>query len=115
MDHVFEVLAHPRRRYLLYTLLEETEWGLRELAEKIATWENDVRESTVSDDGVERVYVSLYHNHVPLLVEEGIIEFEETTETIGLGPHADQVLAVLENAGGSNDSDQETHARSDIR
>lgn len=113
-DHVFEALAHPRRRYLLYTLVGDTEWTLHDLAEKIAAWETDVPESTLYDDEVARVYVSLYHNHVPKLVENGIVVFEESTETIRPGPHAEQVLGVLENAGGSHDSEQEAHARSEL-
>lgn len=113
MDHVFEALSHPRRRYLLYTLLEESEWTLQELAEKLAAWEQDGSGSSVSDDTIEQVYVSLYHNHVPKLVDEGIVEFDAATETLGLGSHAEQVLGVLEDAGGSHDSYQETHARSD--
>lgn len=112
-DHAFEALAHPRRRYLLYTLDEATEWTLQELAEKVAAWENDVPESTLYDDEVERVYVSLYHNHVPKLVADGIVVFDEPTETIRPGPHAEQVLTVLEAAGGSHDIEQEAHARSD--
>lgn len=113
LNHIFDALAHPRRRYLLYTLLEANEWTLRELSEKVTAWENDVPESTLYDDEVERTYVSLYHNHVPKLVEDEIIVFEEPTGTIRPGPHAEQVLAVLENAGGSHDSEQEAHARSD--
>lgn len=113
LDHVFEALAHPRRRYLLYTLLEDAEWSLRELARKLATWEERVPAETLTDRKVERVYVSLYHNHVPKLVEEGIVEFVEATDTIRPAANAEQVLSVLENAGGSGDADQEAHARRD--
>lgn len=111
MDHVFEALAHPRRRYLLYTLLEDTEWSLEAIAVKVAGWEQDVSHGTVSDEEAERVYVSLYHNHIPRLVDEGIIEFDVPTETIRPGPHAEQVLSVLETTSGSYDSGQEAHAR----
>lgn len=113
LDYAFEALSHPHRRYLLYTLFEATEWTLRDLAGKITAWENDVPESTLYDEEVERVYVALYHNHIPKLVEDGIVVFDDTTETIQPGPNAEQVLAVLENAGGSHDSEQEAHARRD--
>lgn len=113
MDLAFEALAHRRRRYLLYTLLEDRMWNLEELAEKITAWEADTARTIRVDDAVEQVYVSLYHNHVPKLVEDEIIEFDEMTETITRGPHAEQVLAVLETAGGSADSQLEAHARTD--
>lgn len=112
LDHVFEALAHPRRRYLLYTLLEANEWTLQELSAKVTAWENNVPESTLYDDKVERTFVSLYHNHIPKLIEDDIIRFDEATETIRAGPHAEQALTILENVGGSLDSEQEAHARS---
>lgn len=111
LNHVFDALAHQRRRYLLYTLLEDEEWSLRELAVKVAAWEQGVSRESVADEEVERVYVSLYHNHVPKLADEGIVEFVEADETIRPATNAEQVLAVLANAGGSSDSEQEAHAR----
>ncbi|KZX49593.1 hypothetical protein [Haloarcula sp. K1] len=114
IEPVYEALGHSRRRYLCYTLLEATEWSLTDLATKIAAWENDVPDHAVTDDQREEVYVALYHAHVPKLVDEGVITFDEATETITTAEHADQVLAALEGMGASLDSKQETHARSDM-
>jgi hypothetical protein len=111
VDHVYQALGHPRRRYLCYTLLEGTAWSLDELAQKVAAWENDVPESAVTERQQERAYVSLYHAHVPKLVEEGVVTFDEETETITVGPNADQALAALEGVGASLDAGQESHAR----
>ncbi|WP_158058686.1 DUF7344 domain-containing protein [Halorussus halophilus] len=111
LDHVFEALAHPRRRYLLYTLQEDTNWSLSELATKLAGWENDVPEESVGQEEQSRLYVSLYHSHVPKLVDDRVLRFDSDEETIRPGPNAEQVLAVLEGAGASFDSRQESHAR----
>lgn len=111
---VYEALGHSRRQYLCYTLLKDTEWSLTELATKVAAWENDVPGHAVTDDQREAVYVSLYHAHVPKLVDEGVITFDEATETITTAEHADQVLAALEGIGTSLDLKQETHAQSDM-
>ncbi len=111
LDHVFEALGHPRRRYLLYTLLDETEWSLWELAGKVAAWEQDLPGDTLAEEQIETVYVGLYHNHVPKLVEDDIIRFREGDELIELGPNAEQVLNALEGVGGRIDVDQEAHAR----
>jgi hypothetical protein len=111
LDHVYEALGHPRRRYLCYTLLESTEWSLPELAVKIVAYENDCSTSEVTDHQRERVYVSLYHVHVPKLVDEEVIQFDETTETITPGPNAQQVLLALEGMGATIDAQQEEHAR----
>ncbi|MFB6135583.1 MAG: hypothetical protein ABEJ04_02385 [Halobacteriaceae archaeon] len=110
LDHVFDVLAHPRRRYLLYALATDGEWTLRELATKLAAWEEDVDEAAVSDHVRDRVYVSLYHSHVPKLVDEGMVRFDEESERLSPAEHAGQVQAVLAGAGGSADSRQEQHA-----
>lgn len=111
LDHVFEALDHPRRRYLLYTLLEETEWSLWELAGKIAAWEQELPPRTLPAEDIEAVYIALYHTHVPQLVEDNIVRFSETDEVIQAGSNAEQVLAVLEGVGGIVDDDQEVHAR----
>ncbi|WP_458210941.1 DUF7344 domain-containing protein [Haladaptatus sp. NG-SE-30] len=114
IDHVYTALGHPRRRYLCYTLLEDTEWSLTELATKLAAWENDVAEQAVTHLQWERVYASLYHAHVPKLVDESVITFDDVSETISAGEHAAQVQTALEGIGASLDANQEAHARRDM-
>jgi hypothetical protein len=114
IEPVYEALGHSRRRYLCYTLLEATEWSLTDLATKIRAWENGVSEHAVTDDQREEVYVALYHAHVPKLVDEGVITFDDETGTITTADNADQVLTALEGIGASLDAKQETHARSEM-
>lgn len=109
-DRVFGAIDHPRRRYLLYALATDGAWTLRELATKLVAWERDIDENAVHEDQRDRMYVSLYHVHVPKLVEYGVIRFNEETETIASGDHAEQVFAVLNGIGGSLDSLLEAHA-----
>lgn len=111
LDHLYSALGHPRRRYLCYTLLEDDEWSLRDLATKIAAWEHDIAENAVTDDQRDRVYISLYHAHVQKLVDVGVVTFDETDELIAAGDHAEQVLAALDGIGATLDSRRETHAR----
>ena len=113
LDHVYQALAHPRRRYLCYTLLEDDEWFLTELAGKIAAWERDASEDAVDECDRERVLVSLYHAHVPKLVDDDIVVFDDTSETIRSAENAEQVLAALEAMGESLDGRRESHARGD--
>lgn len=114
LDHVYQALAHPRRRYLCYTLFEDTEWSLSELASKIAAWENDMSEHAVTGCQRTQVYVALYHIHVPKLVDEGVITFDETAEVITAAEDATQVLQALQGMGATLDTAQETHAQSEI-
>lgn len=68
-----------------------------------------------SDRDRDEMSVSLYHAHVPKLVELDIVEFEdsETEEVLVAAKNAAQVLAVLEGAGASLDAAQESHARTE--
>lgn len=62
------------------------------------------------------MYVSLYHVHVPKLVELDVVEFDDGVdeEVIVADTNAAIVLAVLQGAGASLDAIQETHARSEL-
>jgi hypothetical protein len=101
LDHVYEALSHPRRRCICYALLGGADWTLRDLAVSIAAWEADCPEHAVVSDTRETVYLSLYHVHVPKLVGHGVVRFDEATEMVSPGEHADQVLAALEGIGDS--------------
>lgn len=114
LDHVYEALGHSRRRYLCYTLFEDTEWTLDELSTKIAAWENDIPQHDVSTRQQEKVYVSLYHIHIPKLVDNGVLTFDDVTKTVRPAANAEQVVIALEGMGASLDSNQETHAQSEM-
>lgn len=110
LDHVFAVLSHPRRRYLMYALATNPSWTLSELSTKLVAWEENVEEAAVDPHRREQMYISLYHTHVPKLEDAGVVEFEPRSETIARGNNATQVFAVLAGAGGSLDDAQEEHA-----
>ena len=112
LEPLYSALAHPRRRYLCHTLLEETEWTLDELARKIAAWEHGVSDGEIANDQQERVYVSLYHAEVPNLVRNRVIEFDGVTETISPGENAAQVLDALRTL--STELGVEVHARGEM-
>ena len=114
MEFVFEALAHPRRRYLVYSLLSETRWTLRELATKLVAWERDISEEAVTDFDRDEMFVSLHHAHVPKLVDFDVIEYDDGEEgVIVAAENAVQILAALEGLGASVDNEREMHARSD--
>jgi hypothetical protein len=113
MEHVFEALAHPRRRYLIYSLLSSTEWTLRELATKLVAWERGMDEEAVTDFDRDDMFASLFHAHVPKLVDHEVIDYHNGEEGVVVAAaNAVQVLAALEGLGTSVDTAQEAHARS---
>lgn len=114
LDYVFQSVANSRRRYLLYTLESQTEWSVTELATKLVAWETDTQEQDVSQEEIDRMFASLYHAHIPKLVDERVIEFDKESETIRPGEYTAQVLTALAGAGASLDNRQEAHARSEM-
>ncbi|WP_254531128.1 DUF7344 domain-containing protein [Natrinema gelatinilyticum] len=116
LNFVYEALAHPRRRYLCYSLLSSSRWTLTELATKLVAWERDIPEEDVAEFNRDEMYVSLHHAHVPKLVDLDIVEYDTGGEEVIIAStNAPQVLAALQGAGASIDVLQETHARSNYK
>ncbi|WP_435156265.1 DUF7344 domain-containing protein [Haladaptatus sp. DFWS20] len=78
-DQFFTALTNQRRRYILAYLSNETSNSatIQELVEDIAAREHD--EKTDSHDDIE---ITLFHHHLPKLVDFGLIEFDKRTKTI---------------------------------
>lgn len=113
-DHVYEALAQPRRRYVCYAALVEGVTALPALANQVAARVYDVDASEVTDVQRERVYISLYHVHVPKLAAASVVEFDEERETVTPGRNAEQVLRAFEFVGASLDADRGAHERRTI-
>ncbi len=103
-DRVFESLAHPRRRYLLYTLVngEESEHArLAELATNIAAGEANKPVVDVTDAERDRIQLSLYHSHLPKLADLNLVDYTEAeTENAGdvtiRSKNTEEVAAMLD-------------------
>ncbi|MFC7045395.1 hypothetical protein ACFQH6_08245 [Halobacteriaceae archaeon GCM10025711] len=94
---IFDVLSNPRRRYVLYYLRRHEESAkLKEIADQIAAWENDLPVEELSSQQRKRVYVSLYQTHIPKLESAGIVDYDENEGIVSLAQRADEVSAYLE-------------------
>lgn len=90
-----ELLGHARRRYVCDALLLDSEWSLDDLATSITAWEKQIPEGEVSRAEREQVYVSLFHAHVPKLVERGMVSFDPVSETVSTTETGERVLRRL--------------------
>lgn len=80
VDDALRVLGHPDRRLLLRVLADlETPERLSTLARNLATY-SDRR----GDGTVRYVHYRLYHEHVPMLVEYGLVDYDERDRTVAL-------------------------------
>lgn len=95
---VFDVLSNERRRRTLAKLCVEPETTLRDLAEHLASIENNKPTSALSSSERKRVYIALYQCHLPKLDDADIITFDYDRKTIERGSNFGQVTGYFPGA-----------------
>jgi len=94
------MLSNQRRRYVLYYLNHHPGTvSLRDLAERIAAWENDIDVDDLEYKQRKRVYTSLHQTHLPKLDEVGIVDYDREEGTIALADRATDLDVYLELVG----------------
>ncbi|WP_331232607.1 DUF7344 domain-containing protein [Natronorarus salvus] len=81
-DGAFSVLANGRRRHALSVLREHGTVSLADLADEVAVRERSLPLAEIPAEAVADLYMTLYHRHVPLLAEEGFVEYDQETDTV---------------------------------
>lgn len=83
-DDIFGILSNPRRRAAVRYLTEQEEETvqLRDLAERLAAWENDVDPEAVTYKQRKRVYTSLYQSHLSKMDDAGVVTFDKPRGTV---------------------------------
>lgn len=84
-DDMFEVLSNYRRRQVLEYLRDgDGTATVSDLAEAIAATENDTPIHQLSSYDRKRVYISLYQNHLPMMDDANVINYEEGRKRVQL-------------------------------
>jgi hypothetical protein len=92
------LLAHPRRRHVIERLRAfDGPIGLSDLAEEVAVAERGTV-SRIPPEDVKLVHISLYHSHVPKLVEADVVEYSRESDLVELTDGATRVAPYV--AGG---------------
>jgi len=96
-DEAFTLLANPRRRRVLHYLRRSGGAAeLREMADRIAAWENDIAVDQLDADQRKRVYTSLQQTHLRKLDEAGIVEYDHDDCHVRATDAADELEVYLE-------------------
>lgn len=83
IDEVFRLLADRRRRLLLLVLRRYDEpLTLPDAAEAVAERETGRSIVDLSPDRVAEVYISLYHDHLPRLVDAGLLRYDQERDMV---------------------------------
>ena len=94
LSEVFDALGEFRRRYALYALADaDGPLDIETLAERVA--EREAGRSDADGDRVDRVRLTLVHNHLPKLVNAGLIEYDSANETAAFAVANDSLRDIL--------------------
>lgn len=99
---VISLLGDGRRRKVLECLADDPqEMPLADLAEDIAMDEHEPPRSELPADTIQRIATSLYHVHIPQLVDAGVVEYDMERDMVRPSGRTDRIeraLSVLEAA-----------------
>ncbi|PSP82484.1 hypothetical protein BRC83_09295 [Halobacteriales archaeon QS_1_68_17] len=96
VDTIHALLANRTRRFALYCLYTYTNpVSLDDLARYICEWRFDDPAAELMDERLQ-IYRSLYHQHVPRLVETGVADYDADEDVVALTADADGLEPYLE-------------------
>lgn len=96
-DDVFEVLYNRRRRDIITHLQDnDGESTVSDLAEHIAAKENDTTVQMVGSSERKSVYVGLYQNHLPMMDDLGVVDYNKNRGTVHIAEPAAQLMPYLD-------------------
>lgn len=89
------LLAAPRRRYLLYCLCRcAGSVDLPTVADRVTEWETGDPAEERREERL-RIYMSLYHDHVPPLVDAGLVAYDQEADAVELAADPGAIRAYL--------------------
>lgn len=97
---VYEVLRNQRRRYALHALsVADGSVSVRNLADRVAAWEQDTAVAALSDRDRHRVYTSLQQVHLPRLAEADLVRLDEERGVVEPVPEIEAYDVYLDVVG----------------
>ena len=96
-DEVFTALSNRRRRHVIrYLKSHDAEARVRDIAEQLAAWENDVEIPEVTYKQRKRVYTALHQSHLPKLADSGFIDYQQNRGLVSLTEESRRLELYLE-------------------
>lgn len=96
LDETLSLLASRQRRFLLYGLsLYSTPVSLARLTDTVTELEHGRPAEQYADERLD-IYTGLYHNHLPRLVDAGVVQYDQSADMVGIGHNAVDLVPLLE-------------------
>lgn len=103
VDDIFDALSDIHRRKLLVDLLEhnpQTVETMSKASRDVSKMSEGFKQDYLaSDDGIgaaDKGHVRLHHVHLPMLAENGFVEWNREENTVVKGPEFEVIRPVLE-------------------
>lgn len=94
-ETVFDLLADSRRQHLFDVLTEHgPSLALADAADEVAAREYDQPLPDIHDEDVLAVYNSLYHHHVPKLVEYHVVEYDQERDVVAATETGERIAKI---------------------
>lgn len=104
-DELFHLLQNERRRLVLRHLAEtDGPVELRGMSNQVTAWECGTTVQQITSDQRQRVYISLYQNHLPKLADSGLITYNQSHGIVERTSLADQATRYLDRVDTANQS-----------
>lgn len=96
LDVVCDLLANQRRQHVLACLIDHMQAiALTKLAEDVAVRENEETLTEIPKETVQTISTSLYHAHIPKLVDAGAVEYDQDRDLVRISETTDLIERVL--------------------
>ena len=83
VDEAMQALAHHRRRLAIAVVREHDEAvSLPDVADEVAVREHGRPLQELSAETVAETYISLYHDHLPRLVDLGLLAYDQERDLV---------------------------------
>lgn len=100
-SEIFEMLSSNRRRYVLHQLKrKQGPAELGDLAERVASRENDKPLEAVQSTERKNAYTALRQFHLPKMAEKGVVQFDERKGSVELTEQAADLDIYLDVVSG---------------
>lgn len=95
-DTVLDLCRDKHRRITLAVLADQQQsLSLTDLTKAIVKHNHDTPLTEVSDETVTRIRITLYHIHIPKLVEAGLVEYDSQRQLVEPTMQFDQIEPLL--------------------
>ncbi|WP_290813873.1 hypothetical protein [Halovivax sp.] len=95
---VYRLLSDEHRRHLLSRLLEAEYATVEGLSRTLAAREEGTAPRAVSEGAIDRVGISLVHDHLPRLADHGLCEFDARSGDVVTTDAFEELRPQLEGA-----------------